>query len=62
MRTNEWASGLRPWPAMKVLFITGYAEAAAHRAEFLPPRAQLIYKPFELDALATKVAELFETN
>lgn len=47
---------------MKVLFITGYAEAAAHRAEFLPPRAQLIYKPFELDALATKVAELFETN
>ena len=50
--------GLQKWPALKVLFITGYAEAAVHRAEFLPPGAQLIAKPFELDALAKKVVEM----
>ena len=46
---------------MKVLFITGYAEAAIHRAEFLPPGAHLMSKPFELEVLAEKVAEMFAT-
>jgi len=54
--------GLQKWPAMKVLLITGYAEAAVHRAEFLPPGAQLMSKPFELEALAAKVAEMLSAR
>jgi signal transduction histidine kinase/DNA-binding response OmpR family regulator len=54
--------GLQKWPAMKVLFITGYAEAAVHRAEFLPSGAQLIAKPFELDALARKITEMLAAD
>jgi DNA-binding response OmpR family regulator len=54
--------GLQKWPAMKVLFITGYAEAAVHRAEFLPSGAQLISKPFELDALARKIAAMLAAD
>jgi signal transduction histidine kinase/DNA-binding response OmpR family regulator len=53
--------GRQKWPDMKVLFITGYAEAAIHRAEFLPPGAHLMSKPFELEVLAEKVAEMFAT-
>jgi signal transduction histidine kinase/DNA-binding response OmpR family regulator len=45
-------------PGMKVLFITGYAEAAKHRADFLLPGAELLAKPFQMESLATKIHEL----
>jgi signal transduction histidine kinase/response regulator RpfG family c-di-GMP phosphodiesterase len=48
----------RVWPHVRVLFITGYAEAAKHRAEFLIPGAELMAKPFQMEALATKIHEM----
>lgn len=42
-------------PGLKVLFITGYAAAAAARAEFLGPGMEMITKPFAIDDLAQKV-------
>ncbi len=45
-------------PALKVLFITGYAENAAVRSGFLGPDMEMITKPFAIDALATKVREM----
>jgi signal transduction histidine kinase len=50
--------GRNKWPEMKVLFITGYAEAAKHRADFLLPGANLLAKPFQMESLATKIHEL----
>jgi signal transduction histidine kinase/DNA-binding response OmpR family regulator len=50
--------GRNRWPLMKVLFITGYAEAAKHRADFLLPGADLLAKPFQMDSLAAKIHEL----
>jgi len=38
-------------PALRVLFMTGYAEAAAAAEGFLEPGMELITKPFSLDAL-----------
>ena len=46
------------WPRVRVLFITGYAEAARHRAEFLIPGAELMAKPFQPEELAAKIHEL----
>ena len=45
-------------PALKVLFITGYAEHAAVRGGFLDPGMQLITKPFTFDLLTAKVREM----
>ncbi|WP_454747778.1 PAS domain S-box protein [Ciceribacter selenitireducens] len=45
-------------PALKVLFITGYAAAAASRADFLAPGMEMITKPFAIDDLAHKVREI----
>jgi PAS domain S-box-containing protein len=45
-------------PELKILFITGYAENAAARADFLPQGAQILAKPFALDALSAKIREL----
>ena len=42
-------------PSLRVLFITGYAAAAASRADFLAPGMDMITKPFALDDLAQKV-------
>ncbi len=42
-------------PALKVLFVTGYAEQAAVRNDFLSERMQMIAKPFDIDALAQRV-------
>jgi len=47
---------------MKILLITSRAEAAVHRAEFLPPGAQWTSKPFELEALAAKAAEMLDAR
>ncbi|MDB6051893.1 MAG: sensory box histidine kinase/response regulator [Pseudomonas sp.] len=47
-------------PALKVLFITGYAEHAAVRAGFLDSGMQLITKPFVFDHLTAKVREMIQ--
>ncbi|WP_224770988.1 response regulator [Pseudomonas sp. FEN] len=45
-------------PELKILFITGYAERAAVRGDFLEPGMQLITKPFTFDLLTAKVREM----
>ncbi len=42
-------------PHLPILFMTGYAENAAARSEFLGKRMEMIAKPFALDELATKI-------
>jgi PAS domain S-box-containing protein len=54
----EIARGVRP--GLRVLFVTGYAEKAAVRHEFLEPGMEMLTKPFALDALAMKVREMIE--
>ncbi len=41
--------------ALKVLFVTGYAEQAAARNAFLSERMQMITKPFDIDELAARI-------
>lgn len=43
---------------VKVLFITGYAEHAAVRSEFLEAGMDMLAKPFALDDLAAKIREM----
>ncbi|WP_242126546.1 ATP-binding protein [Sphingobium sp. Sx8-8] len=45
-------------PQLPILFVTGYAENAAIRAEFLGTNMSMITKPFALDALADKIHEM----
>jgi signal transduction histidine kinase/CheY-like chemotaxis protein len=45
-------------PQLPVLFLTGYAAGARDRADFLGPHMQLLTKPFSLDALASRVADM----
>ncbi|MGA6097518.1 response regulator [Stutzerimonas marianensis] len=45
------------WPALPVLFISGYAENAAIRTEFLGPGMRMMIKPFTLEHLALTVSE-----
>lgn len=47
-------------PDLKVLFVTGYAERALERVDFLAPGMDLMTKPFTLDALGTKLREMIE--
>lgn len=47
-------------PALKVLFITGYAENAVLSHGHLDPGMHVLTKPFEMQALARKVKELIE--
>lgn len=49
-------------PALNVLFITGYAAAAAARSEFLAPGMEMITKPFAIDDLAQKVKEMLTSS
>ncbi len=42
-------------PELPVLFMTGYAENAAVRSEFLAAGMEMIAKPFALDELATRI-------
>jgi PAS domain S-box-containing protein len=44
-------------PALKVIFMTGYAETAASPQGFLEPGMALITKPFSMDVLADKIRE-----
>ena len=45
-------------PGLKVLFITGYAEAAALGTGQLGPGMHVMTKPFPLDALAMRIKAL----
>ena len=45
-------------PDLKVLFVTGYAENATVRGDFLDPGMDMLTKPFALDALGAKVDEM----
>ncbi len=45
-------------PGLKVLFMTGYAENAALASGFLAPGMEMITKPFAMDSLARRIAEL----
>ena len=47
-------------PALKVLFVSGYAENAILREDFLSPGMDMLTKPFDLDALGAKVRLLLE--
>jgi PAS domain S-box-containing protein len=49
-------------PGLKVLFITGFAENAAVGNGHLEPGMELLTKPFSLDALTTKVADMLKEN
>ena len=45
-------------PSLPILFVTGYAENAAIRAGFLGTGMAMIAKPFAVEALAAKIAEM----
>ena len=45
-------------PGLPVLFMTGYADAAARPEGFLGPGMALITKPFSADALALRISEM----
>lgn len=47
-------------PSLKVLFVTGYAEHARSRGDFLDPGMDMLIKPFALDALGAKVRAMIE--
>jgi PAS domain S-box-containing protein len=47
-------------PNLPVLFMTGYAAAAAERSGFLESGMEMIAKPFEPDALAFKVRRMVD--
>lgn len=49
-------------PELPVLFLTGYAEGAMSRADFLGPNMQLLTKPFTLDMLAGRVSSMLESK
>ena len=48
-------------PDLPILFITGYAENAAIRSDFLKRNMQMITKPFSLENLAVKVQEMMSS-
>ena len=45
-------------PQLKVLFVSGYAEKAAVRGEFLGENMDMLTKPFQIEALASKVRQM----
>lgn len=45
-------------PGMKVLFVTGYAEQAANRDDFLDDGMAIVAKPFTIDALAVQIRSM----
>ncbi len=45
-------------PGLPVLFLTGYADLAAVRGDFLAAGMEMMSKPFDFDALAAKIAEM----
>ncbi len=47
-------------PGLRVLFMTGYAENAASRSDFLAPGMQMIPKPFAMDDLAARIRDMLD--
>jgi nitrogen-specific signal transduction histidine kinase/ActR/RegA family two-component response regulator len=47
-------------PNLKILFLTGYAEHATARSEFLAPGMEMMTKPFAIADLARKIREIIE--
>ncbi|KQT60707.1 hypothetical protein ASG54_24955 [Aureimonas sp. Leaf460] len=47
-------------PELKILFVTGYAEKAAVRGDFLGDRMDIVTKPFVFETLATKIRQMIE--
>ena len=47
-------------PGLKVLFVTGYAENATFRGDFLDAGMDMLTKPFALDAFGAKVRTMIE--
>jgi CheY-like chemotaxis protein len=54
----EMARTLRP--NLKVLFVSGYAEDATFRGDFLDPGMDMLTKPFALGALRAKVHAMID--
>jgi signal transduction histidine kinase len=52
----------RRWPGLHVLYTTGYTRNAIVHHGTLDPGVHLITKPFTLDALARKVAEVLQSR
>ena len=52
----DMARALRP--GLKVLFVTGYAEQAANRDEFLADDMAIVAKPFTIAALALEIRRM----
>ncbi|MDH6166156.1 PAS domain S-box-containing protein [Variovorax boronicumulans] len=50
----------RRWPAVKILFTTGYPRNAVGRNGVLDAGVEMIGKPYTLEALARKVREILE--
>ncbi len=46
------------WPALPILFLTGYPESGTTRSEFLASGMQLMTKPFAINDLARRIGEL----
>jgi len=53
---------LRRRPSIKVLFTTGYTRNAIVHNGMLDPDVQLLAKPFTLEDLANKVAEVMKES
>jgi two-component SAPR family response regulator len=47
-------------PALKILFITGYAENAVVGNGHLDPGMQVLTKPFAMDVLARRIRSILE--
>ena len=47
-------------PNLPVLFMTGYAQTAAVRSEFLAPGMEMISKPFSMDEMAAKIRTILQ--
>ena len=45
-------------PELPILFVTGYAENAAIRADFLGTNMAMITKPFAIQELSAKIREM----
>jgi PAS domain S-box-containing protein len=45
-------------PDLRILFITGYAQNAGVRGDFLGPGMDMLTKPFALDTLASKIRDM----
>ncbi|MDO9363677.1 MAG: response regulator [Sphingopyxis sp.] len=47
-------------PDLPILFITGYAQNAAARTDFLGTNMQMISKPFQIEMLSSKIDEMLK--